>query len=108
MGHNLKLRAQVDFIAKTRCRPVLVGQAVQAHHDYLALHRGNGWEHQIEKNVGIGIQLGGDRIVELAWQHDIRDKLSISPEISWTNWRGNSVLTFGFNLQRSFGFSGSQ
>ena len=35
MEPTLKFRAQVDFKAKTRCRPILVGQAVQAHHDYL-------------------------------------------------------------------------
>ena len=100
MGHNLKLCALVALIAKTSCRPILVGQAVQAHHDCLGLHRGKGWEHQIEKNVGIGIQLGGDRIVELASQHDIGGKLSISPETSWINWCSASGLTCGFNLQR--------
>ena len=49
MEPTLKFRAQVDFKAKTRCRPILVGQAVQDHHDYLGLHRGNGWEHQNER-----------------------------------------------------------
>ena len=53
--HNLKLRAQVDFIIETRCHPVLVGQAILAHHNYWSLYRGNGCEHQIEKNLGIGI-----------------------------------------------------
>ena len=56
----------------------------------------------------LGIQPSGARIAELALQHDIGGKLSISPGISWTNWRGDGVLTFGLNLQRSFGSEGSQ
>lgn len=53
----------------------------------------------------LGIQPGGDRIIELAWQHDISDALSISPGISWTGRGGEGALTFGLNLQRSFGAS---
>ena len=58
--------------------------------------------------VDLGIQPGGARILELAWQHDIGGKLSISPGISWTNKRGDGVLTFGLSLQRSFGSAGSK
>ena len=55
--HNFEFGAQVHFIIMAGRQPVHRRCAVLAHHDHGSLQRGRHREHQVEENIGIGIEL---------------------------------------------------
>ena len=55
-AHDFQFGAQVDFIVEPGRQPVLRRLPVLAHHDHRRLDRREHREHQVEEDIGIGIE----------------------------------------------------
>lgn len=70
-----------------------------------------GWRHDLKGGSSLvldaGIEPGGTRVAELAWQANLSSRLAIGPGISLSHSNGHTDATFGLTLARVLGPAGN-